>query len=238
MGTLIKSTGFYAVFNGADQFREIRDIGYRPGATIYPAAGPGVFPVVVQPAETEVWKHTISPENGLPVKDDPEVRIRTDFEAFLRTLYGAQCELVGIGAGFDLFDQMRAANVLEQCGSVQIVDFMALTGAIAPQQTLPDGTQVDCTKLGPGDVRPLVSTLKRQDDSLMWSIIDFLGLQGMIPYLYASGAIDFNTLCTRLKAWIPNVEERSGYIVSILRPALRSKGTPVFTPQQRTELLT
>lgn len=237
MGTLIESTGFYAVFNGADPFREIRDVGYKPGKTIYPGAGPGVFPVVVQPAETEVWKHTPDPVTGVPVKDEPEVRIRTDFEAFLRTLYGAQCELVGAGTGFDLFDQMKAAGVLEQCGSVQIVDFMALTGAIATQQTLPDGTQVNCTTLGPGDVRPLISTLKRQDDSLMWSIIDFLGLQGMIPYLYASEAIGFPTLCARLKSWIPNVDERSAYIVSILRPALRSKGTPVFTPQQRIELL-
>ena len=236
--TINPLTGFYAIVQFGPTFRTIQKIGYKPGATFYipslfddPMIPDAFGRIVVQPVPSEVWG------SNNPIDWTDANKVREPFEAFLRTLYGAEVSLTGTEMLSGLYEQMKAADVLKQCGEVEVIDFMAFTDAIERQQVLPNGEQVDVLTLLPGDKRPLVSDLVRKSDSLMWQIIEFLGLWGMLPYLFAGGGITFKQLCDRLRAWKPDQEEREEYVFEILRPALVSKNHPVLSFDQINSLV-
>lgn len=225
--TINPATGFYAVVNFSPPSPTITKIGYRPGIKIWMpnffAALPDQYGrAVIQPLPTDIWT------GG----DPSATQIRTPFESFLRVLYGVQCEMTGRNNLPDLYNDMDAAGVLSQCAAVQVVDFMAFCGAIERYQVLPGGSQVDCLRFGAGDNRPLVADLRRKDDSLMWQIIEFLGLWGMLPHLFIKGGISFETFIEKLKVWQPEPEARQAYYVSTLRNVLRQGNAPVLSPDQ------
>ncbi len=221
----IADTGFFAVIDLLQPLKPVTMIGYRPGAKITPPLGR----VTVQPLPQLIW----------PNGDSNQPAIRTAFEAFMQTLYGSGASLTSESVTHQLDEEMRAAGstVTAQYARVQVVDFMAFCGAISRQQTLPDGTQVDCLALGPGDERPLMRDLERKDNNLMFSIITHLGIQGMLPYLYAGDAITFKDFCDQLRIWKPDPVARSLYVFGELVSLLRLAKSPVLSEAQILELV-
>lgn len=228
MATTIASSGFYGVVDFLSSAKEILEVGYAPGVTKYTPP----YQIVVQPPDPLIYEYV----NG--VKTDPEVQIRTPFEAFLQTMYGAGASLTSKSIFHDLNADMIEAGVTDQYAGVEVVDFMAFTGAIDRYQTLPDGTLVDCLSITPGDPRPnLNGLISKEDFSLMYAIISHVGIQGIYPYLYASEGINFKQFCDRLRIWKPEKEERTTYIYTELIPLLRTLKAPVLTEAQVLSLV-
>ena len=228
MATTIATSGFYGIVNFASPSKEIVEVGYSPGDTKYTPP----YLVVVQPPDFLIYEYV----DGIKV--DPEVKIRTEFEAFLQTLYGAGASLTSQSVLHDLNQSMIDNGITDQYGGVQVVDFMAFTGAIDRYQTLPDGTLVDCLDITPGDPRPNLNGLNVKDDfGLMYEIINHIGIQGIYPYLYAREGISFDEFCERLIIWKPETTERTGYIYAELIPLLRTLKAPVLTEAQVLSLI-
>ena len=219
----IAATGFFAAIDTNHPLKVIRSIGYRPGATVTTPDGVDVF----QPPPQLIW----------PGGDSNQPAIRTAFDAFLQTLYGAGATLSSTSVIHDLHSEMISGNVTSQYAGVQVVDFMAFCGAISRQQTLPDGTQVDCLNIAPGAPRPLMRDLERKDNVLMFSIITHLGIQGMLPYLYSREGITFKDFCEELRKWKPDQFDRENYVINTLIPLLRLERSPVLTEEQINELI-
>lgn len=219
----IAQTGFFACVDFTHPLKLIRYLGFKPGANI--STPPGIF--VVQPPAQLIW----------PNGDSQQPQIRTAFEAFLQTLYGAGATLSSDSVSHDLNSSMVTGGVLSQYAGVQVVDFMAFCGAISRQQTLPDGTQVDCLNIAPGAPRPLMRDLERKNNNLMFSIIRHIGIQGILPYLYARDGITFKDFCDELRIWKPEKNERAGYVYAALIGILRSERAPVLTEAQINELI-
>ena len=164
MPTTISDTGFYAVVNFASPGKEILSIGHNVGVTIYNPPGTAV----IEPADLPLY--------GTDTPDPDAEYIRTPFEAFLQTLYGAGVSLTSSSVEHDLNADIEAAGLSDDYAKVQVADFMAFCGALKRYQTLKDGTQVDLLSLGPGDERPNLNDLQRSDDfTLMYGIIDHIG---------------------------------------------------------------
>ena len=228
MATTIADSGFYGIVDFATASKEIVGVGYAPGVTIYSPA----YQVVVQPPDDLIYEY----EDG--VKVDPVVQIRTAFEAFLQTLYGAGASLTSDSVFHDLDSVMIDAGVSDQYSGIEIVDFMAFTGAVDRFQTMPDGSQEDLLSLGPGDPRPNVNAITSEGDfSLMYEVIDHLGIQGMYPYLYSREGINFKEFCDRLRIWKEEAEERQEYVYQTLIPLLRLEKSPVLTEAQVLSLI-
>ena len=221
--SLIGSTGFYAAVDFRVPSPIILKIGYRPGVTI--STPPGV--VVIQPVPQLIW----------PDGNQSQPQIRTPFEAFLQTLYGANATLTSASTTHDLHSEMVAGGVAGQYAKVAIVDFMAFTAVLKRYQTLPDGEQVDLLSLGPGDVRPNINDLKRNGMDLMKDIITHLGIQGIYPYLYTKEGISFKELCDYLREWLPDVIDRTAYVYSTFLPILKAEKSPILTESQIFSLI-
>ena len=221
MPTTVSDTGFYAVINFASPGKEITSIGHNVGATIYNPPGTAV----IEPADLPLY--------GTDTPDPDAEYIRTPFEAFLQTLYGAGVSLTSSSVEHDLNADIEAAGLSDDYAKVQVADFMAFCGALKRYQTLKDGTQVDLLSLGPGDERPNLNDLQRSDDfTLMYGIIDHIGIQGILPYLYVKEGLTFDELCERIRAWKTIKEERETWTYEKLIPLLREQKAPVLTEQQ------
>lgn len=240
MATTIADSGFYGIVNFATSSKEIVEVGYAPGITKYTPP----YLVVVQPPDNLIYKYetqiqvTLGGTIEVQVKVEPEEQIRTPFEAFLQTLYGYSASLTSESVYHDLNQDMIDNGLTGQYARVQVVDFMAFTGAIDRYQTLPDGTLVDCLSIEAGEPRPNLNGLKFKDDfSLMNEVIRHIGIQGMYPYLYAREGIDFKEFCDQLRIWKPEKEERETYIYDTLIPLLRVEKSPVLTEAQVLSLV-
>jgi len=205
----IADTGLYAVIDGRNDLRPIRQIGYNPGSTVY--TPPGV--VVLQPLKQLI----AAGQNPL--------------EALLNTMYGFQVSLTSeVDVQHDLHGLIKAAKKEEWYDAVQVVDFMALTGAIKRYQTLPNGSIIDLlSDFEPKQKRPNINALERNGNELMFSIIKHLGLWGLLPYLYAKEGITFDDLNKCIKEWITEESDRRRYVVKELIPLLRTLRSPVLT---------
>lgn len=230
MATTINDSGFFGIVDFSSPSKEIVSVGYDPGVTKYTAP----WLIVVQPVDFLIYQYI----DG--VKTDPAVKIRTEFDAFLQTLYGAGASLTSNSIFHDLNSDMEANDLTDQYADVEVVDFMAFTGAIDRYQTLPDGSLVDCLNITPGSPRPNLNGLvSKEDFSLMYQIIEHLGIQGIYPYLYAKEGINFKQFCDRLRIWKQDTKERTDYIYQKLIPLLRTPAlkAPVLTEAQVLELV-
>lgn len=228
MATTIADSGFFGILDFSSETREIVEVGYAPGTTKYTPA----WLIVVQPLDNLIYEYV----DG--TKTDPAVQIRTPFDAFLQTMYGYGASFTSKSVTHDLNADMVENDLTGQYADVEVVDFMAFTGAIDRYQTLPDGTLVDCLSITPGDPRPNLNGLvSKEDFSLMYAIIDHVGIQGIYPYLYAKEGINFKQFCDRLRIWKPETKERAAYIYTELIPLLRTLKSPVLTEVQVLSLI-
>lgn len=212
----IADTGFYAIVDFTSPTREILRIGYRPGSKVRVKAGY----IVVQPLP-----NLIIDENGAV--------IRTALEAFLQTLYGYGASLTSSSMKHDLHSAIVDNGLESQYADIEVVDFMAFTGALNRLQTLKNGTQVDLLGLGPDDIRPNLNDLVFKDDfSLMYGIIDHVGVEGIYPYLFVKEGISFDQLAARIKVWKPEADDRKEYVYNTLLGLLRQLRAPVLTEKQ------
>ena len=229
--------GFFAIVDFSSKSKTVLDVGYvTPGTakkwmhSILNTPPPYTGKMVVEPNPTLIWP------SGNPANPP----IRSVFEAFLQTLYGVNASLTSDSRKHDLHSQMVAGGVDSQYGEVEIVDFMAFTGAIDRQQTLPDGTVIDCLNIAEGAPRPLVSALRKKPDfSTMYQIIEHLGIEGMYPSLYAREGITFAQFTDRIHAWIPDQPTREAYVYNTLIPLLRNQAlkAPVLTEAMINQLI-
>lgn len=226
MAVTISDKGFYAVVNFASPGKEITALNYGPGKTVYTPP----YLIVIEPADFTLY--------GQPVWDGVSPPIRTELEAFLQTLYGAGASLTSNSVQHNLDTAINEAGLAGDYAKVQVVDFMAFTGALKRYQTLQDGTQVDLLSLGLGDTRPNLNDLERNEDfNLMYGIIDHLGVQGILPYLYVKEGINFKQFCDRIRVWKQEKEEREVWVYQTLIPLLRVQKAPVLTEAQVQELI-
>lgn len=232
MATTIADSGFYGIVDFSTASKEIVGIGYDPGVTIFSPASQ----IVVQPPDSQIYKY--DGNQRATDEDGNDIQERTPFEAFLQTLYGAGASLTSESVFHDLDTVMVEAGVSDQYSGIEIVDFMAFTGAVDRFQTMPDGSQVDLLSLGPDDTRPNVNAITSEGDlSLMYEVIDHLGIQGMYPYLYSREGINFKEFCDRLRIWKEEAEERQEYVYQTLIPILRTEKSPVLTESQVLSLI-
>lgn len=226
MAVTISDTGFYAVVNFASPGKEITLVDYGPGKTVYTPP----YLIVIEPADISLY--------GQLTWDGVSPQIRTGLEAFLQTLYGSGASLTSNSVQHDLDSAINEAGLAGDYAKVQVVDFMAFTGALKRFQTLQDGTQVDLLGLGPGDARPNLNDLERNEDfGLMYGVIDHLGVQGILPYLYVKEGINFKQFCDRIRVWKEEKEDRELWVYSTLIPLLRLQNAPVLTEQEVLDLI-
>lgn len=165
---------------------------------------------------------------------DPENPIRSDLEVFLLTIYFANLYLGSDKIINDLHADLVAAGITAQYDTLNVIDFMVLTGAKEREYRKPDNTVGDIMTLGSADPRP---TLLEVDDTpdgneLMIEIIKYRGFRGFIPNLYAKKGISFEDLVDLVKHFFPDLTDRANYYANELGPQLKLKQVPIFTTTQ------
>lgn len=185
-------------------------------------------------------KIIIEPAYSHPVigRIDEQNPVRTDLEVFLLTLYFGDFFL-----GYDKYQNdfdsyITASGLSGEYDSINIIDFMVLTGAKERNYRKPDNTVEDIMKLGPADPRPSLSEVEdtKEGNQLMIEIIKYRGLKGFIPHLYASKAISFEDLVEIVEHFYPDIAERNKYYASELGPKLKQKQAPLFNSSQLQKL--
>lgn len=216
---------FYAVFDHTQAHKPLVQICYNDN-TVWS----GLY--ILEPDYTHPKIGLYPDPETNPV--DPNLEIRNKLESFLLHLYGAGVFIADTEIFYDLDSDIMSAGIGSMYETVNVLDFMVLTGAKRQHYKLPDGTIKDLTTLGPGDddIRTFLTDVENEDWQLMNDIIKHIGLKGLVPYLYASRGIDFATFAELILFFYPDTPTRKAYFATTLDPFLKSKRVPIFTQSQ------
>lgn len=164
--------------------------------------------------------------------------VRSDLEVFLLTLYFGNFYL-GYDKIQNIFDTyIKDNNLTGDYDSINVIDFMVLTGAKERNYRKPDNTVQDIMQLGPADARPTLSEVEDTDEGnrLMIDIVKYRDLRGFIPHLFAAKAISFDDLVEVVEHFYPDLVDRNNYYATDLGPNLKLKQAPLFNSSQLQKL--
>lgn len=108
--------------------------------------------------------------------------VRTDLEVFLLSIYALNLFLGSDMYLNDFNQDLEDASLLGEYDSINIIDFMVLTGAKERTYRDKDNEMIDIMSLGPEDSRPKLSEVEDTEEGniLMIDIIKYRGLKGFI----------------------------------------------------------
>lgn len=230
---------FYAVIDPTPGVGKLHRLGFTSG----PVASR--FPII-EPAYAMFPLQPMKPDgNG---GETPTTKTRSQLEVFLMTLYGAQLNifqsLSSVEESLNLDAQILEAGQEAQYESIQIVDFLALTGAVSRFWKVTGNGTVNVLELGPDDERPEITELERGDGGLqLEQVVKYVGLFSLVKRLFAAGAISFDKL-NELYHWFwPNRTERMEKVFGrfpndpgSLQAYLVAKRHPLLTEGQKLKL--
>ena len=128
--------------------------------------------------------------------------IKTEFDAFLVTLYRAGVSISNQNKYFDLTSEMLEAG---------LIDYSTFT-SLDPSKVVDAFADVD-----PSDFETMLG-----DKSTIIDVLKHLGLSGLLHHLYAAGKLTFQEYKECVYFFYPDKEERAQYYENI-NPALRSR---------------
>lgn len=164
------------------------------------------------------------------------------------TLYGAQLNtyqsLKSVEESLNLDAAILEANQESQYDAIQIVDFMALTGAVSRFWKVTGNGTINILTLGPDDDRPEITELERGDGGLqLEQVVKYVGLFSLVKRLFAAGAISFDKLSELYHWFWPNRTERMEKVFgrfpndpASLQAFLVLKRHPLLTDAQKSKL--
>ena len=163
---------------------------------------------------------------------------RSDLEVLLLTIYFKDLFLGSDKVLNDFNSDMESASMLGEYDSINIIDFMVLTGAKERTYRAPNNSMIDIMTLGPDDERPKLSEVNdtEEGNTLMIDIIKYRGLKGFIPHLFAAKAISFDNLVSLVEYFYPDIPARKDYYSLSLGPMLKQKQAPLFNSNQLKKL--
>lgn len=213
---------FYAVFDPTNR-STLLELGYSANTIVRKTPMISANPALWYEIDLSTGTPVIDAESGLPVE------VRSEFEAFLLTIYMAGLHLASMDSPyFDLDEQMSAAGILSQYAKVATLDFLVLTGA----KVYPDLKKHLKTPLNPNPTaRPDLWEVEDGNRQAMMITIKKIGLKGFIQYLYAGRGITFDEYLELVREFYPVGAERLSYLSTAI-PFFRENLIEWFTDEQ------
>jgi hypothetical protein len=157
------------------------------------------------------------------------------------TVFTLEADMKAAGATvmrdqYKFFDELipnpaLPGEVMPSGNPARALDFMVLTRAKRQFYSLPNGERINLMDLGATDARPIIDDVEDNDRTLMFKVIEQLGIPGVLKYLYAQEGISFSELCENLKTFLPTQPQRLAYLPE-LTAFLRQRRVPILSPEQ------
>lgn len=217
---------FFATFNPANRSTLI-EIGYTDHTIVRKAPMLGADPSLWYEIDLSTGQPVIDQSTGLPVQS------RTEFEAFLLTIYMAGLHLASMSSqDYDLDADIVAGGIADQYSKLKTLDFLVLTGAKA----YPDLIKHLKTPLNPNPpARPNLWDVPDGNRQSMVITIEKIGLKGYIQYLYADRGITFEEYLSFVRYFYPVGPARQAYLSTVI-PFFRSRLIEWFSDEQLDQL--
>ena len=174
---------------------------------------------------------TLLTYTGYDITATPE----RECEMFIRMLYVIGIQLDDLGTVFDLQTPLEVAGMLAKTpaegtnfyNSIEVFDFMAMTGAI----------EYPFNRLIPGEVRPVVSSVPQLDRTLMLNVIRKLGIWGYALNILSEYGMSITEFAMILAEWKQTQQDRADYVNSYAVGFLRTKGYKLLSSSEKTEMI-